>query len=228
MAQFARGLSVRARIALAPRSRWSRYRRRAASCGGSGERARRFSGTPTASRTSSRPIIRACSTPTATRRWRGTPSCWCGYTRRRADAPPSSTATRSWTAIAGCARPAFRRKRRQWAAQQTPEFGALIRAFAAGLNAWAAEAPEHCSAPRQRRAAADAGRRLRARAAHHPLRLAHQRAERLQQGAPRSVETHGSNGWAIAPCKERVRQRDAPEQLAPAVGRTATRISKCS
>ena len=26
---------------------------------------------------------------------------------------------------------------RQWAAQQTPEFGDLIRAFSAGLNAWA-------------------------------------------------------------------------------------------
>src|SRR5262245_53327999 len=27
-------------------------------------------------------------------------------------------------------------KARQWATQQTPEFGALIRAFADGLNAW--------------------------------------------------------------------------------------------
>src|SRR5919106_3313540 len=30
---------------------------------------------------------------------------------------------------------------KQWAVQQSPEFGGLIRAFAAGLNAWAAKNP---------------------------------------------------------------------------------------
>ena len=58
----------------------------------------------------------------------------------------------------------------------------------------------------------------------HGLRIIHydwltSENERLPQGAAGSVETHGSNGWAIAPSKSGVRQRDAVEQLASAVGR---------
>src|SRR5688572_22571524 len=38
-------------------------------------------------------------------------------------------------------------KAAMWATQQTSEFGQLIRAFTAGLNAWAAEHPSLLSAP---------------------------------------------------------------------------------
>ena len=37
-------------------------------------------------------------------------------------------------------------KAKQWEAQQSAEFGALIRAFAGGLNAWAAKNPGQLSA----------------------------------------------------------------------------------
>ena len=46
-------------------------------------------------------------------------------------------------------------KARKWAAQQTPEFGALIRAFADGLNAWADGASGDAQRGGQSRPAAD-------------------------------------------------------------------------
>ena len=41
-------------------------------------------------------------------------------------------------------------KAKQWASQQTPEFGPLIRAFTDGLNAWAAKHPDMLSAAAKR------------------------------------------------------------------------------
>ena len=92
-------------------------------------------------------------------------------------------------------------KAKQWEAQQTPEFGALIRAFAAGLNAWAAKNPQHLSA---------AARRVLPLTAEdvyaHGLRVIHYDWLTSEQNVYRLarqevVETHGSNGWAIGPAK---------------------------
>jgi acyl-homoserine-lactone acylase len=89
----------------------------------------------------------------------------------------------------------------QWAAQQSPEFGALIRAFAAGLNAWAGEHPTLLSA------AAQAVLPLTAEDVYaHGLRIIHYDWLTSEQSVYRKarrevVETHGSNGWAIGPAK---------------------------
>ena len=92
-------------------------------------------------------------------------------------------------------------KAKQWAAQQTPEFGGLIRAFADGLNAWAAKNAQHLSA---------AAKRVLPLTAEdvyaHGLRVIHYDWVTSEQNVYRLarqevIETHGSNGWAIGPAK---------------------------
>jgi acyl-homoserine-lactone acylase len=92
-------------------------------------------------------------------------------------------------------------KAKQWAANQTPEFGPLIRAFAAGLNAWAAENSTLVSGQ------AKAVLPLTAEDVYaHGLRIIHYdwlTSQNNVRGKMRreEVETHGSNGWAIGPSK---------------------------
>lgn len=92
-------------------------------------------------------------------------------------------------------------KARQWAAQQTPEFGALIRAFADGLNAWA-EKNRTLISPAARGVLPLTPEDVYA----HGLRIIHydwltseQTVYRKARQQP--IETHGSNGWAIGPSK---------------------------
>jgi acyl-homoserine-lactone acylase len=90
---------------------------------------------------------------------------------------------------------------KQWAAQQTPEFGGYIRAFAEGLNAWATKHRDSLSA------AAKNVLPLTAEDVYaHGLRIIHYdwlTSERsVYSKAQREViESHGSNGWAIGPAK---------------------------
>lgn len=88
-----------------------------------------------------------------------------------------------------------------WASQQSPEFAPLLRAFAAGLNAWAADHPDALSAPAKAVLPLTVEDVLA-----HGMRIIHfdwlvdasgvrNRARRAQ------TEVHGSNGWAIAPSK---------------------------
>ena len=92
-------------------------------------------------------------------------------------------------------------KGKMWASQQSAEFAPLIRAFAAGLNAWASEHPTLLSA------AAKQVLPLTAEDVYaHGLRIIHYDWLTSENGvyskARREVvETHGSNGWAIAPSK---------------------------
>jgi acyl-homoserine-lactone acylase len=92
-------------------------------------------------------------------------------------------------------------KAKQWAAQQSPEFGGLIRAFAAGLNAWAAKNQTSLSA------AARAVLPLTPEDVYaHGLRIIHYDWLTSEQNVytkmrREEVETHGSNGWAIGPAK---------------------------
>lgn len=92
-------------------------------------------------------------------------------------------------------------KAKQWETQQTPEFGALIRAFAAGLNAWAAKHPNQLSA---------AAKRVLPLTAEdvyaHGLRIIHydwltSEPNVYRKARQEVIETHGSNGWAIGPAK---------------------------
>ncbi len=92
-------------------------------------------------------------------------------------------------------------KARQWAPQQTPEFGALIRAFADGLNAWA-EKNRTLLSPAARGVLPLTPEDVYA----HGLRIIHydwltseQTIYRKARQQP--IETHGSNGWAIGPSK---------------------------
>jgi len=92
-------------------------------------------------------------------------------------------------------------KAKQWAAQQTPEFGTLIRAFADGLNAWAEKNKTALSA------AARGVLPLTAEDVYaHGLRIIHydwltSEPTVYRKARQEPVETHGSNGWAIAPSK---------------------------
>ena len=92
-------------------------------------------------------------------------------------------------------------KAKAWAAQQSPEFGALIRAFADGLNAWAAKNSGLLSA------AARGVLPLTAEDVYaHGLRIIHydwltSEATVTRRARQQVVETHGSNGWAIGPAK---------------------------
>ena len=88
-----------------------------------------------------------------------------------------------------------------WASEQTSEFRPLIAAFASGLNAWATEHPDLLSA------AAKAVLPLTPGDVYaHGLRIIHYdwltSENSVYSKARRAeVETHGSNGWAIAPSK---------------------------
>ena len=92
-------------------------------------------------------------------------------------------------------------KAKAWATQQTTEFGPLIRAFAAGLNAWAAEHPDMVSG------SAKAVLPLTPEDVYaHGLRIIHYDWLTSQNNVRtrmrrEEVETHGSNGWAIGPSK---------------------------
>jgi acyl-homoserine-lactone acylase len=92
-------------------------------------------------------------------------------------------------------------KAKQWASQQSPEFGGLIRAFAGGLNAWATKNPDVLTP------AARAVLPLTAEDVYaHGLRIIHYDWLTSQQNVNTKirrepVETHGSNGWAIGPSK---------------------------
>jgi acyl-homoserine-lactone acylase len=92
-------------------------------------------------------------------------------------------------------------KAKVWASQQTREFGPLIRAFAAGLNAWATEHPDMLSA------AAKAVLPLTPEDVYaHGLRIIHydwltSEASVYSKARRETVETHGSNAWAIGPSK---------------------------
>ena len=90
---------------------------------------------------------------------------------------------------------------RQWAAQQTPEFGDLIRAFSAGLNAWAGKHADVLT-PAARAVLPLTPEDVYA----HGLRIIHYDWLTSEQNVYRKarreeIETHGSNGWAIAPSK---------------------------
>ena len=122
-----------------------------------------------------------------------------------------------------------RKRPRQWAAQQTPEFGALIRAFADGLNAWADEEPGRSLSPAARGVLPLTPEDVYA----HGLRIIHydwltSENSVYRKARQQPIETHGSNGWAIGPSKTRLRQRDADEQLASAVVATWTPTSRSS
>jgi acyl-homoserine-lactone acylase len=89
----------------------------------------------------------------------------------------------------------------RWEAQQSPEFGALIRAFASGLNAWAAKHPALLSA-----AAARVLPLTPADVYAHGLRIIHydwltSEPTVYRKARQQPVDTHGSNGWAIGPSK---------------------------
>ena len=88
-----------------------------------------------------------------------------------------------------------------WASEQTSEFRPLIAAFASGLNAWATAHPDMLSAT------ARAVLPLTPADVYaHGLRIIHYdwltSENSVYSKARRAeVETHGSNGWAIAPSK---------------------------
>jgi acyl-homoserine-lactone acylase len=90
---------------------------------------------------------------------------------------------------------------KMWAAQQTPEFAPLIRAFAAGLNAWASENTKLLSLQ------AKAVLPLTAEDVYaHGLRIIHydwltSESSVYTKARQAEIETHGSNGWAIGPSK---------------------------
>jgi acyl-homoserine-lactone acylase len=92
-------------------------------------------------------------------------------------------------------------KAKQWEAQQSAEFGALIRAFAAGLNGWADKNPALLSAAAKRVLPLTA-----ADVYAHGLRIIHydwltSEPNVYRKARQETIETHGSNGWAIGPSK---------------------------
>jgi acyl-homoserine-lactone acylase len=92
-------------------------------------------------------------------------------------------------------------KAKQWEAGQSAEFGALIRAFAAGLNGWAAKNPDQLSAMAKRvlPLTAEDVYAHGLRVIHYDWLTSEQSIYRLAR--QEVVETHGSNGWAIGPAK---------------------------
>jgi len=88
---------------------------------------------------------------------------------------------------------------KQWASQQSPEFGPLLTAFVTGLNAWAGEHRDALS-PSARAVLPLTVEDLMA----HCLRVIHYdwlvSPERIETRVKRAAsEVHGSNEWAIAP-----------------------------
>lgn len=89
----------------------------------------------------------------------------------------------------------------QWAAAQSPEFAPLLKAFVDGLNGWAAEHKNDLSAPARAMLPLGVEDVLA-----HCLRVIHYdwiiNPSKLETRLRRStVETHGSNEWAIAPSR---------------------------
>lgn len=88
-----------------------------------------------------------------------------------------------------------------WASQQSTEFAPLLRAFVAGLNAWANEHPDALSAPARAVLPVSVEDVLA-----HGLRVIHYdwivSPARLETRLKRAAEdVHGSNEWAIAPAR---------------------------
>jgi len=108
----------------------------------------------------------------------------------------SNLASDRWVRTAG-----IPQKAKTWASQQTAEFAPLIRAFAAGLNAWAIEHPDMLSP------AAKAVLPLTPEDVYaHGLRIIHydwltSESSVYSKARREEVETHGSNAWAIGPSK---------------------------
>ncbi len=90
---------------------------------------------------------------------------------------------------------------RIWSERQSPEFAPFLRAFAAGLNAWAAEHQRSLSAPAQSVLPVTVEDVLAhgLRVIHYDWLVSPSKIEtRLRRENP---ETHGSNEWAIAPAR---------------------------
>ena len=90
---------------------------------------------------------------------------------------------------------------RQWASAQSAEFAPLLKAFVEGLNGWAAEHKNDLSAPARAMLPLSVEDVLA-----HCLRVIHYdwiiNPSKLETRLRRStVETHGSNEWAIAPAR---------------------------
>src|SRR5690349_16254093 len=88
-----------------------------------------------------------------------------------------------------------------WASQQSPEFAPLLRAFVAGLNAWAKDHPDALSAPARAVLPVSVEDVLAhgLRVIHYDWIVSPERLEtRLKRG---SDDIHGSNEWAIAPAR---------------------------
>jgi acyl-homoserine-lactone acylase len=90
---------------------------------------------------------------------------------------------------------------KQWAAEQSPEFAQLLRAFAAGINAWGKEHTADLSSP------AKAALPVTAEdVVAHGMRVIHfdwlVNAAKVETRVRRATaEVHGSNEWAIAPSR---------------------------
>jgi acyl-homoserine-lactone acylase len=88
-----------------------------------------------------------------------------------------------------------------WASRQSPEFGPLLRAFAAGLNAWGNEHKDSLSEPARAALPVTVEDVLA-----HGMRVIHfdwlvnqsKVEDRVRRG---NAEVHGSNEWAIAPAR---------------------------
>jgi acyl-homoserine-lactone acylase len=88
-----------------------------------------------------------------------------------------------------------------WASQQSADFAPLLRAFVAGLNAWASDHPALLSAPARAVLPLTVEDVLA-----HGMRIIHfdwlVDASGVRSRTMRAeVESHGSNGWAIAPAR---------------------------
>ncbi len=101
-------------------------------------------------------------------------------------------------------------KAKVWASQQTPEFARFIRAFACRSERVGDRALEHGECDRRRRSCRSHPR-MCTRTACASSTTTGSPARTTLRGRMRreEVETHGSNGWAIAPVEERLRKCDA-------------------
>lgn len=90
---------------------------------------------------------------------------------------------------------------RSWAALQSPEFAPLLRAFVAGLNAWATEHTASFSAPARAALPLTVEDVLAhgMRVIHYDWLVSPSKIETRLKSLDSDV--HGSNGWAIAPSR---------------------------
>jgi acyl-homoserine-lactone acylase len=88
---------------------------------------------------------------------------------------------------------------KEWAGRQSAEFAPLLRAFAAGMNAWAREHADSLSPPAKAALPIQVEDVLAhgLRVIHYDWLVSPSRVEARVKGA--SAEVHGSNEWAIAP-----------------------------